>query len=99
MLTSHTVVVSAAGQNSVADLAAADARAVVVAQDRPFEEQRHTACALHRWGLARVAPEDVDAEGIAALVEAAATDDPDWSRWQVSGAAERAAEAIEALLP
>lgn len=99
LLTSHTVVVSAAGQNSVADLAAAGARAVVVAQDRPFDEQRHTACALHRWGLARVAPDDIDAEGIVALVEAAATDDPDWTRWQVTGAAERAAEAIEAMLP
>ncbi|MFS0795014.1 hypothetical protein [Microbacterium sp. 1P10AE] len=99
LLTSHTVVVSAAGQNSVADLAAAGAHAVVVAQDRPFDEQRHTACALHRWGLARVAPEDVDAAGIVALVEDAATDHPDWSRWQVAGAAERAAEAVEAMLP
>jgi hypothetical protein len=99
LLTSHTVVVSAAGQNSIADLAAAGARAVVVAQDRPFDEQRHTACALHRWGLARVAPEGVDAAGIVALVEAAATDEPDWSRWQVAGAAERAAESIEAMLP
>ncbi len=99
LLTSHTVVVSAAGQNSIADLATAGARAVVVAQDRPFDEQRHTACALHRWNLARVAPEDVDAEGVAALVEAAATDVPDWSRWQVAGAAQRAAEAVEAMLP
>ncbi|MFM2720212.1 hypothetical protein [Microbacterium mcarthurae (nom. nud.)] len=99
LMTSHTVVVSAAGQNSVADLAAAGARAVVVAQDRPFDEQRHTACALHRWNLARVAPEGVDAAGIADLVASAADDDPDWSRWQVSGAAERAAAAIEAMLP
>lgn len=99
LVTSHTVVVSAAGQNSVADLAAAGARAVVVAQDRPFDEQRHTACALHRWGLARVAPEGVDAAGILALVEAAAADEPDWSRWQVAGAAQRAAESIEAMLP
>lgn len=99
LLTSHTVVVSAAGQNSVADLAAAGARAVVVAQDRPFDEQRHTACALHRWNLARVAPEGVDAAGVVALVEAAAGDEPDWSRWQVAGAAERAAEAVEAMLP
>ncbi|KZE39445.1 glycosyltransferase [Microbacterium sp. T32] len=99
LVTSHTVVVSAAGQNSIADLAAAGARAVVVAQDRPFDEQRHTACALHRWGLARVAPEGVDAAGILALVEAAASDEPDWSRWQVVGAAQRAAEAVEAMLP
>lgn len=99
LVTSSTVIVSAAGQNSVADLAAAGARAVVVAQDRPFDEQRHTACALHRWGLARVAPDGVDAAGIVGLVEAAANDSPDWSRWQVAGAAERAAESIEAMLP
>lgn len=99
LLASSTVVVSAAGQNSVADLAAAGARAVVVAQDRPFDEQRATADALERWTLARVAPDDVDAAGIVALVEAAAGDAPDWSRWQVAGAARRAAEAVEAMVP
>ncbi|GAB2984989.1 glycosyltransferase [Frigoribacterium salinisoli] len=48
------VVVSAAGQNSVADLAAAGARAVVLPQERPFGEQRATATALAELGLAVV---------------------------------------------
>lgn len=98
-LSSSTVVVSAAGQNSVADLAAANARAVVIAQERPFDEQHHTADALDRWDLARVAPRDVAASDLSTLIERAADDRPDWSRWQVDGAARRAAEAIEAMLP
>ncbi|GEB47244.1 hypothetical protein AB6V29_16015 [Microbacterium sp. 20-116] len=99
LLARSTVVVSAAGQNSVADLAAAGARAVVVAQERPFDEQRDTAAALERWGLARQGGSGIDAAGLVALVELAAGDDPDWSRWQVDGAAARMAAAIEAALP
>ena len=48
------VVVSAAGQNSVADLAAASSRAVVVPQQRPFDEQHATARLLAAHGLAVV---------------------------------------------
>ncbi|MFF0909409.1 glycosyltransferase [Microbacterium enclense] len=99
LLSSRTVVVSAAGQNSVADLAAAGARAVVIAQERPFDEQQRTADALRSAGLARVAPADVSAEELVAHVEGAAGDSPDWSRWQVAGAARRFAEAVEAMLP
>jgi hypothetical protein len=99
LIIGSTVVVSAAGQNSVADLAAAGARAVVIAQDRPFEEQHHTAEALERWGLARRAEQGVGVADLVALVERAAEDAPDWSRWQVAGAARRLAEAVEAVLP
>lgn len=98
LLSRSTVVVSAAGQNSVADLASARARAVVVAQERPFDEQAHTADALARWGLARRADTTVSADALTALVEAAADDEPDWSRWQVDGGAERMAAAVEAVL-
>jgi len=55
-LCSAEVVVSAAGQNSVADLAAAGARAVVLPQERPFGEQHATATALAELGLV-VVPE------------------------------------------
>lgn len=98
-LTRSSVVVSAAGQNSVADLAASGSRAVVVAQARPFDEQRATADAVHRWGLAQRAAEDTTAESLVDLVEQAAATAPDWSRWQVAGAAERMAAAVEAVLP
>jgi Glycosyltransferase family 28 C-terminal domain len=46
------VVVTHAGQNAVADVAAARAPAVVVAQHRPFGEQAATARALSRLGIA-----------------------------------------------
>ncbi len=99
LLSRSTVVLSAAGQNSVADLAAAGARAVVIAQERPFSEQDHTADALERWGLARRADASASAAELVALVEAAAEDSPDWARWQVSGGAGRMAAAVEAMLP
>jgi len=99
LLTRSTVVVSAAGQNSVADLAAADARAVVLAQDRPFGEQHDTAEALERWGLARRADSRTDAATLVDLVERAAQDAPEWSRWQTAGAAGRMAAAIDAVHP
>ena len=94
-----TVVVSAAGQNSVADLAASGARAVVIAQDRPFDEQRATADALEEWGLARRADADVSAADLVGIIERAANDEPDWTRWQVAGAAARMAAAVEGVLP
>lgn len=99
LLAGSTVVVSAAGQNSVADLAASGARAVVIAQDRPFDEQRATADALARWGLAQRADDTVSASDLVDLVERAASTEPDWSRWQVAGAAHRMAAALEAVRP
>jgi predicted glycosyltransferase len=98
-LTGSRVVVSAAGQNSVADLAASGARAVVIGQDRPFDEQRATAEALETWGLARRADGDVSAEELVDLVERAAGDTPDWALWRVGGAAARMAAVIEETLP
>ncbi len=44
--------VAHAGQNAVAELAAARAPAVVVADERPFDEQRHTVRALRRGRVA-----------------------------------------------
>ncbi|KQM39099.1 hypothetical protein SAMN04487788_1267 [Microbacterium testaceum StLB037] len=99
LLTRSTVVVSAAGQNSVADLAASGARTVVISQERPFDEQHHTAEALERWGLARRAAAGIAPADLVDLVERAARDAPDWSRWQVAGGARRMAAAVEAVLP
>lgn len=98
LLCRSTVVVSAAGQNSVADLAASGTRAVAIAQDRPFDEQRATADALERWGLARTRADTVSAADLVSAVEQSARDTPDWARWQVSGAAARMAAAVEGIL-
>ncbi|MFJ6653282.1 glycosyltransferase [Microbacterium sp. NPDC091313] len=92
-LAAASVVVSAAGQNSVADLAAAGARAVVLPQARPFDEQHATAAVLEQRRLAVVAPPD-SWRRLPALVADAAASDPDWSVWRVSGAAARAGAAI-----
>ncbi|MFJ4036443.1 glycosyltransferase [Microbacterium sp. NPDC090007] len=99
LLARTTVAISAAGQNSVADLAAAGTRAVVIAQERPFDEQEHTATALERWGLARRAEASVQPAELVDLVERAAGDRPQWRSWQVAGAAPRLASAVEAVLP
>lgn len=91
------VVVSAAGQSSIADLAVARRPAVVLCEERPFGEQLATGAAVERGGLATVlrslpAPHEwpglldsaVDTRGAGSR----------WERWQVAGAAERAASAI-----
>ena len=95
MLCRATVVVSAAGQNGVADLAAAGARAVVLPQDRPFGEQEHTGRVLQSDGYAWTGPADSTPQQIVELIERAAASTPDWSGWGVQGAAARAARAIE----
>lgn len=98
LLCRATVVVSAAGQNGVADLAAADARAVVLPQERPFDEQESTARALAALGYAQIAPADASAAQIVDLIQRAATTTPRWGEWQVAGAAARAAAAIEEVV-
>ncbi|BDI24036.1 glycosyltransferase [Herbiconiux sp. L3-i23] len=97
VLHSAEVVVSAAGQNSVADLAAADARAVVIPQRRPFDEQYATGRHLAAKGLAVVHdtwPSDALWGG---LLDRARALTPRWSQWQVRGAAARAAAVITAV--
>lgn len=99
------VVISAAGQNSIADLAVARARTIVLAQARPFGEQAATAALLAREGLAVVpAPGAEDEfpppERWPLLLEEARALTPDWSRWETDGAADRAAGVIaSAALP
>lgn len=92
------VVVTAAGQNSIADLAAVDAHAVVVAQDRPFDEQRATARRLDENGLAVVLdawPEDAEWPDV---LDRARALTPRWTDWQVTGAAARAAAVIRDVM-
>lgn len=91
------VVVSHAGQNAVAELAAARAPAVVVAAPRPFDEQQHTVRALTEAGIA---------EGLAAWPEPERWPDllrraeerggGGWARWSHGDGARRAAVALEA---
>jgi glycosyl transferase family 28 len=90
------VVVTHAGQSAVADVAAARRPAVVIAQPRPYGEQAATAEVLRRNRLATVVQRWPDARAWPTLISRALASNPDrWTRWQVSGAAARAARAIE----
>lgn len=92
------VVVTWAGQNAVADVAAAGARAVVIAQERPFGEQLATAAALDAAGLAVVEPVWPAGARWPEVLDRARSLRPEWSRWETAGAARRAAAAIGAVL-
>lgn len=92
VLAEADVVVAAAGQSSVADLAVVGRPAVVLCEERPFGEQLATGAALERGGLATVLRRWPAPESWADLLEAA-TAGP-WEQWQTAGAAERAAAAI-----
>ena len=97
------VVVSAAGQSSIADLAAADAHLVVAPEERPFDEQDATADTLARLGLAEVVGRADTVDRLVGAVRRtleAARSGPDTGSglreaWEVDGAAERLARVLE----
>ena len=91
------VVITHAGQSCVADVAAARRPAIVLPQPRPFDEQRATAETLRRHRLAVTSRGWPDARAWRCFIEQARAADPSsWERWQTTGAAARAAEAIDA---
>jgi hypothetical protein len=90
------VVITHAGQTCVADVAAARRPAIVIPQPRPFNEQHTTADTLQQHGLALATCDWPDARTWRKLIGHAHASDPNrWKRWRTTGAAERAAEAIE----
>ena len=90
------VVVSSAGQSSVADIAAAGRPAIIIAAERPFTEQRAMAQALERAGLAVVRPQWPDLADWPRLIDdARALGSDGWERWRTAHAAARAAALIE----
>lgn len=93
-LRSTDVVIAAAGQNSVADIAVAGTNAILLPQERPFGEQYATAALLDAAGLAVVADSFPAPEQWPDLLRRATMLEPDWESWQTSGAAGRAAEVI-----
>ena len=97
LLRDADVAVIAAGQNSVADVAAAGCRAIVVPQPRPYDEQRTTARVLARTGLAVVRERWPQAHEWPQVLDRAAGLDPHWERWRVADAARRAAQAVIGL--
>jgi hypothetical protein len=95
LLCDADVVVTHAGQNAIADVAAARRPAVVIAQPRPHDEQVATAQALRRARLAVVragwpAPQDWNA----VLAAAVRLGGSGWERWSSGTGAERAAAVL-----
>lgn len=88
------LVISAAGQNSVADIALAGTPAIFIPQDRAFDEQQATGAALESLGLATVLHELPAPEAWPSLLDQTLSAGADWARWQVPGAAGRAAGVL-----
>lgn len=89
------VVVTHAGQNALAECAAARRPAVVVPQERPFGEQAATGRALTRGRLAVVATRWPKARDWTALLEQARVHGGEcWSRWAPGDGAAHAACAL-----
>ena len=92
------VVVTHAGQNAVADVAAARAPAVVIAQRRPFGEQAATAMALSRLGIADGHTSWPAADHWPDVLESAhRRGGRSWSRWSSGHGARDAAAHLDAM--
>lgn len=89
------VVVAAAGQNSIADLAVTNTPAIIIPQHRPFDEQHATEQVLDEEGLAVVVDTFPAPENWPALIQRAQQQPTRWEKWQCEGAARRAARVIE----
>lgn len=92
------VVVTHAGQNAVADVAAARAPAIVIAQRRPFDEQAATARALKRMYIADGHTTWPAPHRWAGLLDAAHRRGGEgWSRWSTGHGARDTAASLDAL--
>ncbi|MEU6388461.1 glycosyltransferase [Streptomyces sp. NPDC046939] len=91
------VVVTHAGQNAVAECAAAGAPTLVVPQDRPHGEQHATARALRAADLATVRESWPPAHAWPALLEETAARPNRWSAWTHGDGATRAARLLTDL--
>ncbi len=86
------VVVSHAGQNAVAEIAAARRATVLVAEPRPHDEQVHTARALAAAGVVRSA---TSWESVGNALTAPLVDPAQWALWAPAGAVEVAACVVQ----
>ncbi|CCQ17408.1 putative uncharacterized protein [Rhodococcus sp. AW25M09] len=96
LLCSAALVITHAGQNAVADVAASGVPAIVVPQARPFGEQRATGKALADCSIAEVLDAWPSvAQWCAAADRALDLGGDGWSMLHTDGAPARAAQAIE----
>ncbi|MFE6709891.1 glycosyltransferase [Streptomyces sp. NPDC057695] len=98
LLCSATVVVTHAGQNALAECAAARTPAVVVPQTRPHDEQHATSRALARAGLATVRERWPEPHEWPTLLDTARrTGGQRWRLWAPGDGAARAARLLDGL--
>lgn len=94
-LASATLVVTHAGSNALAEVAALRRPAVVVPQERPFGEQHATAEALDAAGIAVAAPHWPGSAELPSLIEVALRrGGAGWGRWNDGQGAGRIATAV-----
>ncbi|MER7800247.1 glycosyltransferase [Streptomyces sp. NB004] len=99
LLCRANVVITHAGQNALAECAAAHAPAIVIPQPRPHGEQHATARALTAGGLATVCAQwPAPYEWPALLESARYTGGEDWALWAPGDGAARAARLLDALV-
>ena len=95
VLRSAQVVVTNAGQGSIADIAAHRRPAVVIPAARPFDEQATTASLLERSDLPALVLPSFPTDGWSTVLDrAAALDGTGWERWYDGRAPERFAEVV-----
>ena len=101
LLCSASVVVSHAGQNLIAEIAAARRPALLLPQDRPFDEQRVMASALGSAGLPALVRDSwpSPAEWPDLLDRVGRLDGSRWSSWNDGDGAARVAELLSELEP
>ena len=96
LLRDADVVVTHAGQNALAEVAACRRAAVVVPQPRPHDEQVANARAIAQAGLAVVTPSWPPPREWPALLDKALASDPQaWSTWNDGQGARRAAALLD----
>jgi hypothetical protein len=97
-LSSADVVVTHAGLNAVAEVAAARKPAIVIPQPRPHEEQHTTARALAHAGLAITRERWPPADEWPELLQTALSSGGErWQVWSAGDGAQRAAAIIDAV--
>ncbi|MCW0213907.1 MAG: glycosyl transferase [Pseudonocardia sp.] len=93
------VVLTHAGQNALAEVAAARRPAVVLPQERPFDEQHATGARLRHAGLAEVVSPWPAPQRWPGLLDAAERRGGEgWKRWSDGAGAPRAAAILDALV-
>jgi predicted glycosyltransferase len=98
LLGAADVVVTHAGQNALAEVAAARRPAVVIPQHRPHGEQLATADALRKAGISRVAQSWPDPAWWPALLDDAVRQGgAGWRQWSYGDGAARAAAVLDDL--